>query len=1133
MKHLFLFLILLLGPVSLFAQVNDDFSDGNFSINPQWIGDAGEFKVNSSNELQLNSSGESESFLVTGNSLSDSVEWTFWIEQSFPPSSNNYGRVYLISDTQNIKNSPVHGYFLQLGESGGNDAIELFRQDGNSTTSVCRGTDGLISSSFELRIKVIRKNQGNWIILADPGGNQNYQLEATGNDNTYSSTSWFGFLCNYTKSNSDNFSFDDVRVKDYTPDVMAPHVKKLTVLNDRELSVEFSESVTQTSAEDTSNYTINQGIGHPTAAMQDPKNTRVVKLTFSNAFISEQQYDISIQSIKDIAGNVLDTTAAFTFYKAKRGDVVINEIMADPTPQVGLPDAEFFEIHNTADYPVSLHRWTLKIGSSAEMLPSRTIKADSFLIVCDESDKGLFTGFGDVIPLSSLTLTNSGSSLILENDSGQVIHHVAYRDTWYKDSQKEDGGWSLEQMDPDNACAGITNWIASDALKGGTPGKENSMFTSNPDIQPPEISNITILDSTTLKLTFSESMDSVDISEPGIYNVDNSIGTPVAAKSVFPAYRSVILDLSSSLKPKLLYTLNIQDSVADCSGNKSIGLSFQFALFEAGFQDIVISEIMCDPSDQKSLPEVEYLELYNRSDFPVNLGGWKLKYSGYNPRELSKQVILPDSFLIVCDESDKAKMKSYGPIASISSLTLPNNGSSLVLKDSLNRIITSLKYSEEWYKNGFKRHNSGWSLEMIDPEAPCVGYGNWHASISPDGGTPAETNSVNAANPNEKSPEYLNTIYVNPSMFILEINEAINPENVPEPADLEVAGMGNVLDVKLLEPFFDKIQIVLPSDLAKDSVYNLLIKDSILDCAGNMMIDTVFPLAVPELPEKEDILINEVLFEDPTACDDFVEIVNNSGKQIYLSTINLAYQKPGDPSSVTEVELGPEKRVMFDGDIWAFTEEKRNLTEQYRESSRRDIYQLDYMPSLKSEQGILMIKNGFNGDVLDSMYYSRGMHLPVLKETKGISLERVSYDLPSDKNQNWNSAAETAGFATPGCRNSQHNKIGKQKSGEISLQSKLFSPNGDGDRDVLVINYEMDKPGYVGNVRIYDRNGREIRELENNVVMEKQGSFVWDGMTKEAQKAAIGIYLIYVEVFDMDGNVEKYKKTAVLGGRLK
>ncbi|MCF8217963.1 MAG: lamin tail domain-containing protein [Bacteroidales bacterium] len=1131
MKKFLLISVCFLLLFKAYPQISDDFSDGDFTSNPSWSGDVADFNVNTTSQLQLSASGAGESYLVTSNTIGDSVQWDFWIKLSFSPSANNNCRVYLVSDQQDIESGAVNGYFLQLGESGANDAVELFRQDGNSTTSVCRGTDGLIAGSFEMRLRVILNSNGNWDILADPAGGNNFQLEATGFDDTWSSTSYFGFSCNYTMSNSDKFYFDDISVQHYTPDTTPPAITSLTVLNKNEVAVEYSEPVTQASAENTNNYFVDKGIGNPVNAVQDAMNTKKINLAFANSFNSTQQYQLGIQNVKDLAGNSMQESHNFTYYQVRHGDVVIDEIMADPTPQVGLPGAEYIELYNQSTYPVSLNDWSIQVGDAEKSLSSVTIQPDSFLLLCDDDDRQLFTPYGAVVDFTSLQLTNSGATLVLKNDDGQIIHLVDYSDTWYKDDQKEDGGWSLEQMDPSNACGGVSNWMAADNLNGGTPGTVNSINTPNPDIEPPQIDNVIIKDSTQLLLNFSEIMDSVSI-KTASFTVNNGVGAIQNTNAKAPFYYSVLLKLPTKIQSEVLYEITVEDTVTDCAGNAAYGLTFQFALYEAGFHDIIITEIMADPSVSTDLPDAEYIEFYNRSEFPINLKNWKFSYSGYSPKELSSHVILPDSFLILCAEPDYPELQHFGDVATISSMLLPNSGSELLLTDSLNRVITHVEYSGNWYHNDFKKNTGGWSMEMVDKEFPCVGYDNWRASKNPKGGTPGKDNSVASANPDQKVPEYISTMYVNPSLYVIELSETIDPDNLPASDKFEVEGMGQVLDATLLEPAYNRLQIVLPDMLKPDTVYNLIVYDSVTDCAGNRLEETNLPLALPAVPKAGDILINEVLFHEPDQTGDFVEIVNASGKPVYLYNQNLVYMDVDDYSDIDELALDQENRILFDGDIRCFTKEERALNAHYKRSIGKNIYEKEGFPALVSDNGILMLQNSASGTIVDSMKYSENMHNPLIKETKGISLERVSPDLSSVMNENWTSAAETAGFATPGFMNSQHNKIGEQQSGEVDTEYEMFSPNGDGKRDVLIINYKMDKPGYTGSLRIYDRNGRKVCELKNNVLMEKEGSFIWDGRSNDAGKAPVGIYLIYLEVFDADGNLEKYKTTTVLGGKL-
>ena len=40
-------------PILVLSQLNDDFSDGNFSEDPPWTGSINKFQINTSNQLQL------------------------------------------------------------------------------------------------------------------------------------------------------------------------------------------------------------------------------------------------------------------------------------------------------------------------------------------------------------------------------------------------------------------------------------------------------------------------------------------------------------------------------------------------------------------------------------------------------------------------------------------------------------------------------------------------------------------------------------------------------------------------------------------------------------------------------------------------------------------------------------------------------------------------------------------------------------------------------------------------------------------------------------------------------------------------------------------------------------------------
>lgn len=97
--------------------------------------------------------------------------------------------------------------------------------------------------------------------------------------------------------------------------------------------------------------------------------------------------------------------------------------------------------------------------------------------------------------------------------------------------------------------------------------------------------------------------------------------------------------------------------------------------------------------------------------------------------------------------------------------------------------------------------------------------------------------------------------------------------------------------------------------------------------------------------------------------------------------------------------------------------------------------------------------------------------------------------------------------------------------------SEIFSPDNDGYNDVLSIHYSLNKEGYTGSIVIYDASGRQNRFLVNNDILGTQGTYIWDGIDDEGQKAKTGIYVVYIELVNLNGNIENIKKTCVVGGR--
>ena len=246
--------LILIMPISCLAQVYDDFSDGDFTENPSWSGTVSLFRINNDNQLQLNAEEAGTAELLCDETIHDAgdMEWHFWLREAFSPSSKNFCDVYLCDR-----------YFVRFGEAGSNDVLELFRVDGASIVSVCRGNDTFIASAFSAFFKVSRDENGLWKVFVDKEGSDEYVLETQGVDNTYDVAGHFGIKVTFSASNAKKVYLDNVYFGPLIVDTEPPSLVSLTVLKYNKIQLDFDEALDEDYALDNENYTIDNDMGHP------------------------------------------------------------------------------------------------------------------------------------------------------------------------------------------------------------------------------------------------------------------------------------------------------------------------------------------------------------------------------------------------------------------------------------------------------------------------------------------------------------------------------------------------------------------------------------------------------------------------------------------------------------------------------------------------------------------------------------------------------------------------------------------------------------------------------------------------------------------------------------------------------
>lgn len=840
----------------------DDFSDGDFLTGTMWQGDISHFIVNPAKELQLMAPQAGTSQLYTTRDIPDSTIWSFLIRLDFSPSTSNALKLILQTDQADL--TKANGYILDIGETGSLDAIRLYRLDAGNPVMIGSGTPGAMGGSSAIcRGRVTRSVTGKWTIETDYTGGQNLKPDFTAQDDIYPglANGIFGPVCIYTATRTDKFFFDDFRIEAPVPDLTPPSITGVEVVDDQEVTVLFSEPVSEIQASDPMNYFLAPGLGVPALVEWSETQPAEVKLVWSGNMVTLTTYHLEAYHIIDTAGNSVDTLRFdFPFLQARKpvfGDVVINEIMADPTPVIALPDAEFVEIFNTTDDMLDLEGMKLTTSSSTGTLPAFLLAPASYLILTRVADVVLFSGFSNVVGVTGFpSLTNDGSQLRLVGQAGDIIDEVNYLDDWHASTAKREGGWTLELIDPSRRCDLQGNWSSSVNPAGGTPGKVNSLFQYIPDTTGPRL-----------------------------------------------------------------------------------------------------------------------------------LQAW--------------------------------------------------------------------------------------------PESP--------------------------------------------ERLILDFNEWVDADPLPDWFEL-FPSIGIVQATRLASGF--QIQLDLAQPLLTGTIYQIKSLANLQDCQGNGTGRSWSTgVVLPDQPEPGDILINEILFDPPVGGSDFVELVNFSQKFLSLEHLLIGNLQPGN-EEVKPLQL---KSLFFPGDHIVLTTDTTFVRTTWPKTSSRLIHQVS-VPSWANESGnvTLFHQNGPDLVLLDGFDYTADMHHPLLDDPEGVSLERVNYIQPANITANWQSAAEDIEFASPTMMNSQYREINVDPGEEFSLEYKIFSPDGDGWQDALIIRYALEESGEILNLKIFDREGRFVKDLANTHYLGRDGFLVWNGDIEGGQPARPGIYVLWFERYRVDGRVDHFKKTAVL-----
>ena len=753
--------------------------------------------------------------------------------------------------------------------------------------------------------------------------------------------------------------------------------------------------------------------------------------------------------------------------KSSPGDMLINEVMADPHGLTKLPATEYVELHNTTDHEINLEGWAFVYDKTIISLLDAELPAGGYAVLYKAGREiSVADGAAEVaLKRFPANMVNAGKPLALKDPSGTVIHSYTY--------PKAKAGRSIERGEGDT-------WHLSSDPRGGTPGEENSEgapdkpekeksspgdvlinevmadphgLTKLPATEYVELHNTTDHEIDLEGWAFVYDKTSIPLPEAelpaGGYAVLYKAGREIsvadgAAEVALKRFPANMINAGKPLALKdpsgtVIHSYTYPKAKAGRSIERGEGDKWHLSSDPRGGTpgeensegapdkpdkpekeksspgDVLINEVMADPHGLTKLPATEYVELHNTTDHEINLEGWTFVYD-------KTSIPLPDAELpaggyavlykagreiSVADGAAEVAVKRFPA-------NMVNAGKPLALKDPSGKVIHSYTYPKA---------KAGRSIERGEGDT-------WYLSSDPRGGTPGEENSEGAPDKPDKPDEP-------------------NKPNEPD---------------------------------------------------------------ATEQVEPREIILNEILFDPQPRGSEYIELYNRSDRTLSTHGLAIALRK-SDGHLGTRHSLTSLATTLAPGDYLVLTSDPNGVTSLIR-TPALDVIRRFKLPALNNQGATIVLLRTADSTVVDEVTYSAKWHSSAVKIRRGVALERISPDGSSQEAANWTSASSETGYGTPGYKNSQSGT-----SSQIEEGATISEPEYNASTRDYLIRYRMDKPDYRCQMAVYSSNGQKVAVIANNQLLTPEGEIRWDGAGLTP-----GVYIFYVELYHPDGSSQHIRK---------
>ena len=291
---------------------------------------------------------------------------------------------------------------------------------------------------------------------------------------------------------------------------------------------------------------------------------------------------------------------------------------------------------------------------------------------------------------------------------------------------------------------------------------------------------------------------------------------------------------------------------------------------------------------------------------------------------------------------------------------------------------------------------------------------------------------------------------------------------------------------------------------------------------------------IPDTPETPDnnetpveassvqpgeIILNELLPAPFAEGSEYIELYNRSQQTLSLTGLALATRK-ADGSISTLYPLSAITTPLEPGGYVLLSKLLSGVEAFYLISAPQALHEVK-LPVLANNGATVVLLRLTDLTVIDEVSYSPKWHDSAIKDPKGVALERIDPDKPTQDATNWHSAAESAGYGTPGYRNSQQLLPSSTQNG---FERPYWS---DSERSYL-LRYQLANAGYRCRIWVFDTMGRRIAEIANLSTLATEGTLRWDGIGYDGSRPKPGIYIFYAELFLPNGTTHTQREVFLI-----